>query len=122
MIDKERTINKAKAKFKAIHPAVGKSTLEECFLSLHGEIFFLFRTKDNKSHTLRALEPKRKLAVQSIQWGLIVAPVKEFATQPVGNSPVLKWMTQPVSIRPVIKAMTRPIRVSDVFRGHQVSD
>ncbi|MDG5816817.1 hypothetical protein QA601_17100 [Chitinispirillales bacterium ANBcel5] len=116
MIDKQRTISKAKARFKKIYPFVGKSTLEECFFSLQGEYYFLFRTKDKKPHTMRALGPKRKLQVPSIQWGIVVSPVKDFVTQPVSNSPVIKFMSKPVSIRPVVKVMTQPISLKPVVK------
>lgn len=108
MIDKERTIRKAKAKYKEIRPIRGKKTLEECFLSLRGEIFFLFRTRDKKTHIIKALWIKRPLQVPAIHWGYIVTPVKRMVNEPVSNSPVLKLMT-------------RPIRVRDLFRKKQLT-
>ncbi|KMQ50346.1 hypothetical protein CHISP_2709 [Chitinispirillum alkaliphilum] len=122
MIDKERTIQKAKSKHKEIRPILGKANFRECFFFLHGEFFFLFRTKDNKTHTMRALEVKKSLQMPSIQWAIIVAPVKRMVTRPVSNSPILKLMNQPVRMRPIINVMTRPIKVSDLFKNHQFSN
>lgn len=108
MIDKERTIRKAKAKYKEIRPILGKKTLEECFFSLRGEVYFQFRTKDKKRHIVRALWTKTSLQVPAVHWGYIVEPVRRMVNEPMSNSPVLKLMT-------------RPIRVRDLFRKKQLS-
>jgi hypothetical protein len=54
MIDKEKTIDRAIAKYHAIFPASGKHSLNECFFRLRGEYFFVFMTKNKKVHTMPA--------------------------------------------------------------------
>ncbi len=99
MIDKQRTIRKARAKFKEIRPILGSKTLEECFYSLRGEIYFLFRTKDKKTHVLKALRVRRSLQAPTIHWGYILEPVRNIVTEPVSNSPILKLMTKPIRFK-----------------------
>ena len=53
MIDKEKTIDRAIAKYHTIFPARGKHSLNECFFRLRGDYFFVFMTKDKRVHTMQ---------------------------------------------------------------------
>lgn len=58
MIDKEKTIARAIAKYHTIFPVRGKHLYEECFACLRGEYYFTFMTKDKKSHCIKASETR----------------------------------------------------------------
>ena len=59
MVDKLKTIEKARKKYHEIYPVAGKKWLGECFVSLHGEVLLKFRTKDKKLHTMKAPQIKQ---------------------------------------------------------------
>jgi len=56
MIDKDKTVARAIAKYHTIFPIKGKQSLYECFSSLRGDTFLTFRTKDKKIHCIKASE------------------------------------------------------------------
>jgi hypothetical protein len=58
MINKAKAIEKAVSKYHSIFPIPGKHSIEECFVCIRGEYFFLFKTKDKKRHIIKA-EPGR---------------------------------------------------------------
>ena len=66
MIDRERTIRKAVARYNLIFPVKGKQLLEECFFCLRGEYHLVFKTKDNKVHTMKACEMHTNVAVHQV--------------------------------------------------------
>jgi hypothetical protein len=54
MIDKEKTIKKAISRHGYLYPVRGKHSIEDCFFSLRGETYLMFRTKDKKVHRAKA--------------------------------------------------------------------
>lgn len=85
MIDKDRTISKAIAKFHEISPVPGKKSLYECFFSLRGEFLFQFRTSDKRIHTIKALEEKK--------------PLPSFLTEFTIVTHIYKMLTEPLHIK-----------------------
>lgn len=58
MIDKEKTIKKAIAKYNYLYPVRGKRSIEDSFFSMRGETYLIFHTKDKKVHRVRAEEAR----------------------------------------------------------------
>lgn len=89
MISKEKTITKALKKYKDIYPMKNKKTFEECFFFLHGEILFVFRTKNMKIRTLKAVRTEPIISTQSSYWQFL-------------NS-IYKVLTKPISLSTLVK-------------------
>ena len=95
MIDKEKTIKKAIAKYNYLFPVRGKHSIEECFFSMRGETYLIFRTKNDKIRRVRA----------------------EYAKPPV----VTDKTGSHEGIESIIKALNRPIIVRSLFTGKPVN-
>jgi hypothetical protein len=54
MVNKQKTIQRAVAKYRTVLPVRGKNSLDECFFCLRGIFFFQFRTQDKNVHTWKA--------------------------------------------------------------------
>ena len=94
MIDKDKTIKKAVDRYEFIFPVNGKHSIDECFFSLRGEIYFIFRTKDKKTHTVKAEKIR-------------TAPVSRGSGTETFKS-LLKVINKPIIVRSVIAR--KPVR------------
>jgi hypothetical protein len=54
MINKDKTIAKAVSKYHSILPVMGRRSIDDCFICVRGEYFFLFKTKDKIKHIIKA--------------------------------------------------------------------
>ncbi|MBN1759133.1 MAG: hypothetical protein JW863_12485 [Chitinispirillaceae bacterium] len=95
MIDKEKTIKKAIAKYNYLFPVRGKHSIGECFFSLRGETYLIFRTKKDKIRRVRA----------------------EYAKPPV----VTDETGSREGIESIIKALNRPIIIRSLITRKPVN-
>lgn len=65
MVNKQKTIQRAVAKYHTVLPIRGKNSLDECFFCLRGIFFFQFRTPDKNVHTLKAYINREGNAVKN---------------------------------------------------------
>jgi hypothetical protein len=54
MLNKDKTIAKALSKYHSILPIRGKQSLDDCFICVRGDYFFLFKTEDKTKHIMKA--------------------------------------------------------------------
>jgi hypothetical protein len=89
MINKEKTITKAFKKYKDIYPMKDKKTFEECFFFLHGEILFVFRTKNMKIRTLKAVRTAPIIYTRSSYWQFLTS-IRKVLTKPISFSTLVR--------------------------------
>jgi hypothetical protein len=82
MISKEKTITKALNRYKEIYPMKNKKTFEECFFYLHGEVLFVFRTKNMKIRTLKAVKIAPIIHTQS-SYLQVLSSIHKMLTKPI---------------------------------------
>jgi len=88
MISKEKTINKALNRYKEIYPMKNKKTFEECFFYLHGEVLFVFRTKNMKIRTIKAVKTAPIMQPASSHFQFLIS--------------IYKVLTKPISVSTLI--------------------
>jgi hypothetical protein len=96
MIDREKTIAKALSKFHSISPVYGKKTLQECFMSVRGEWFFLFRTGDKRKHMIKAEISRPTVTFETMNRDLL--------------SSIYKTMNRPILVRSLFIRNPEPSR------------
>jgi hypothetical protein len=82
MIDKEKTIGKAILKYKTIYPISGKKSLNDSFFYLHGDILFLFCTKDKKIHKIKAVKVSPVIPIRNNRYRFL-NNIYKFLTKPI---------------------------------------
>ena len=93
MIDKEKTIKKAIARYNSLFPVRGKHSIEECFFSLRGETYLVFRTKKDKIHRVKAEYMK---------------PVAPAARNHETLAAIIRALNRPIIVRSLITG--KPVR------------
>lgn len=88
MISKEKTIKKALNRYKEIYPMKNKKTFEECFFYLHGEILFVFRTKNMKIRTIKAVRTAPIIQPANSYFRFLISIHKVF-TKPISISTLI---------------------------------
>jgi hypothetical protein len=82
MISKEKTINKALSRYKEIYPMKNKKSFDECFFYLHGEVLFVFRTKNKKIRTIKAVKTTPAIQIQN-SYLLFFISIYKVLTKPI---------------------------------------
>ncbi len=126
MINKDKAIKKAVAKYHSIFPVRGKQSIEECFFCWRGEYYFLFKTKDKKSHVMKAELSRPVTASVDINRDLFL-PLYKVLNKPILVRPLFMINTEsskPVAdyvdtnrdfFFPIYQALNKPILVRSLF-------
>ncbi len=95
MISKENTITKAISRYKEISPIRGKQ-LNDCFFYVHGEILFVFRTKDKKIRTMKAIKIQPVLQPSANQSIMMI--IYQTLTKPINFSSLIGKLKEQVAL------------------------
>ncbi len=120
MINKEKTISKALSKYHAILPLQGKQSIEDCFVSVRGEYFFLFKTMDKKKHIIKAEISRSDMTSLYFNRDFLLSVYKALNTPILVRSfagvPLPALLTAPVN-RDLIVSLYKTLNKPILFRS-----